>query len=311
MALSRTVSAVGTLRAAESVVIKPEIAGRVARIGFEGGAKVRRGDLLIGLDAVIASAEVEQTRAELALAQANYQRTVDLAQKQFVSESARDESAAKLRVLESKLKLSQARLSKTEIRAPFSGVLGLRNISLGDFVKEGADLVVLEDVSSMKVDLRLPERFLGLLRPGQPVRVEFDAWPGRAFEARLEAVDAQIDVNGRAVIARGRLPNPDGILRTGMFAKAMLTLSENPRAVVIPEEAITPGGSDLFVYRVVDGKAVRTRVTTGQRTEGLVEVTTGLEAGAVVVVAGQLKLQRDGQAVRVIGAERPPATKGG
>ncbi|MCM5569613.1 efflux RND transporter periplasmic adaptor subunit [Burkholderiaceae bacterium FT117] len=310
VALSRNVSAVGTLRAAESVVIKPEIAGRIASIGFEGGARVRKGELLIALDAAIAAAEAEQTRAELGLAQANYQRTVDLAQKQFVSERARDEAAATLRVLEARLKLAQARLSKTEIRAPFGGVLGLRNVSVGDYVKEGAELVVLEDVSSMQVDLRLPERFVGELRRGQRVRVEFDAWPGRAFEAVLEAIDVQVDANGRSVVARGRLPNADGALRTGMFAKASLTLSENPRAVMVPEEAVVPSGAELFVYRVENGKALRTRVEIGQRREGRVEIVSGLAAGARVVTAGQLKLQRDGLPVRVVGSGGGGATDG-
>lgn len=311
VSLSRAVSAVGTLRAAESVVIKPETAGRIARIGFEGGARVRKGDLLIALDAAIVAAESEQTRAELALAQANYQRTVDLAQKQFVSERARDEAAANLRVLEARLKLAQARLSKTEIRAPFAGVLGLRNVSLGDYVREGDALVVLEDVSSMQVDLRLPERFLGQIRRGQQLRVEFDAWPGREFQAVLEAIDVQVDANGRSVVARGRLANADGLLRTGMFAKASLTLSENPKAVMVPEEAVVPMGSDLFVYRIVDGKAFRTRVSTGQRREGRVEIVQGLESGERVVTAGQLKLQRNGQPVRVVASGQSGAAAQG
>lgn len=309
--LSRTVSAVGTLRAAESVVVKPETAGRIAKIGFEGGARVRKGDLLILLDASIVAAEAEQTRAELALARANYQRTAELAQKQFVSERARDEAAASLRVLEARLQLAQARLSRTEIRAPFAGVLGLRNVSLGDYVREGDPLVVLEDVSSMQVDLRLPERFLGQLRRGQPVRVEFDAWPGREFRAELEAIDVQVDANGRSVVARGRLANADGALRTGMFAKASLTLAENPRAVMIPEEAVVPLGSELFVYRIEDGKAFRTRVSIGQRREGRVEIVEGLQAGVRVVTAGQLKLQRDGQAVQIVaGGARSGAPAG-
>lgn len=301
VALSHSLSAVGTLRAAESVVIKPETAGRIARIGFDGGARVRKGDLLIAIDATIVAAEAEQTRAELGLAQANYQRTVDLAQKQFVSERARDEAAANLRVLEARLKLAQARLSKTEIRAPFSGVLGLRNVSVGDYVKEGDALVVLEDVSSMQVDLRLPERFLGQLRSGQRLQVEFDAWPARRFEAVLEAIDVQVDANGRSIVARGRLANADGALRTGMFAKASLTLSENPQALMVPEEALVPQGNELFVYRIQDGKAFRTRVSTGLRRDGQVEIVDGLAAGTQVVTAGQLKLQRDGQAVQVVG----------
>jgi len=311
VALAETVSAVGTLRAAESVVLRPEIAGRIARIGFEGGARVRRGDLLVALDAAIPLAETEQTRAELELARANYQRTDDLARKQFVSERARDEAAANLQVLEARLKLAQARLSKTEIRAPFGGVLGLRNISVGDFVRDGADLVVLEDVSSMQVDLRLPERFFGQLRRGQPIQIEFDAWPGRQFKALLEAVDAQVDANGRSVIARGRLANADGALRAGMFAKASLTLSEKPGAIMIPEEAVMPTGSELYVYRIEDGKAIRTKILTGQRRGGRVEVVEGLQPDARVVTAGQLKIQRDGQPVRILGAREGPAPAGG
>jgi len=310
MALARTVSAVGTLRAAESVTVRPEIAGRIERVGFDGGARVRRGDLLIELDAAILVAEADQIRAELALAKANYQRALDLADRQFVSARARDEAAASLRVLEARLALAQARLSKTRIRAPFDGVLGLRNISVGDYVREGDALVVLEDLSSVQVDLRLPERYLARLQPGQVLKVAFDAWPGRSFDARIEALDARIDADGRALIARGRLPNPEGALRAGMFAKASIVLSENPQAIMVPEEAITPAGSELIIYRIEQGRALRTRVEIGERRGGLAEVLSGLPADARVVTAGQLKLQGDGQPVRVIGDERSPASGG-
>jgi len=305
VSLSETVSAVGTLRANESVTIKPEVAGLIERIHFDGGARVRKGALLVSLDASIAAAEAEQTRAELGLAQANYQRTADLARQQFVSERARDEAAASLKVLEARLKLAQARLAKSTIRAPFSGVLGLRNVSAGDFVREGAELVTLEDVSLMKVDLRLPERYLGQLRPGQLIEVEFDAYPGRRFEARMEAIDVRVDADGRSLVARGRLPNADGLLRSGMFAKVTLTLSERDDAVMVPEEAVFPAGDEQFVYRIDDGKATRVRVRTGLRREGRVEIVEGVRAGELVVTAGQVKLTRDGTEVRVVEPPRP------
>ncbi|HRA79527.1 MAG TPA: efflux RND transporter periplasmic adaptor subunit [Burkholderiaceae bacterium] len=305
VSLSETVSAVGTLRANESVTIKPEVAGLIERIHFDGGARVRKGALLVSLDASIAAAEAEQTRAELGLAQANYQRTADLARQQFVSERARDEAAASLKVLEARLKLAQARLAKSTIRAPFSGVLGLRNVSAGDFVREGAELVTLEDVSLMKVDLRLPERYLGQLRPGQLIEVEFDAYPGRRFEARMEAIDVRVDADGRSLVARGRLPNADGLLRSGMFAKVTLTLSERDDAVMVPEEAVFPAGDEQFVYRIDDGKATRVRVRTGLRREGRVEIVEGVRAGELVVTAGQVKLNRDGTEVRVVEPPRP------
>ncbi|MEB2336779.1 MAG: efflux RND transporter periplasmic adaptor subunit [Burkholderiales bacterium] len=300
VSLSETVSTVGTLRANESVVVKPEIAGRIDRIGFEGGSLVRKGALLVVLDATVAAAEAEQIRAELALARSHYQRTADLARQQFVSESARDQAASNLKVVEAKLKLAEAKLAKTGIRAPFSGRLGLRNFSVGDFIREGTELVVLEDVSQMKVDLRLPERFLGQLRQGQSLALEFDAYPGRRFEALLEAIDVQVDANGRSVVARGRMANPDGLLRTGMFARVSLTLAQRANAVVVPEEAVVPVGEQQYVYRIDEGKAVRQRVRTGLRRDGKVEIVEGLRGGEQVVTAGQPKLTSDATEVRIV-----------
>lgn len=299
MPLSDEVLTVGTLRANESVVIKPEIAGRIVRIGFQDGARVPKSALLVALDDSVLAAQADQARAELGLARAGYERTEDLAKKNFVSGSARDQAQATLKVQEAKLQLAEAQLAKTRIQAPFAGVLGLRNVSVGDFVKDGAELVVLEDVGSMKVDLRLPERFLGQLRRGQAISVSVDAFPGRTFDATLDALDAQVDANGRSLLARGRLANPDGALRSGMFAKARIVLREKPEALVVPEEAILPVGSVAFVYKVDAGKAMRTEVKTGLRTAGKVEVLSGLQAGDVVVTAGHQKLTRDGAEVRV------------
>lgn len=307
VSLVETVSAVGTLRAAESVVVKPEVAGRIRSIHFEGGAQVRRGDLLVALDASIAAAEAQQTRAELALARANHQRAADLAKQKFLSERARDEAAASLHVLEAKLELAQARLAKASIRAPFAGVLGLRNVSPGDYVREGDELVTLEDVSQMKVDLRLPERYLGLLRRGQRLSVEFDAWPGRTFPATLEAIDVQVDANGRSVVVRGELPNPESLLRTGMFARVALTLGQRERAVIVPEEAVFAVGQDQYVFRIEQGRAERVRVRTGLRRDGRVEIVEGVRSGERVVTAGQLKLSPDGDEVRIV---EPPRMGG-
>lgn len=310
VALADEVLAVGTLRANETVVMKPEISGRIVTIGFGDGARVGKGTLLIGLDDSILAAQVEQARAELGLARTNFERTEDLAKRNFVSGSALDQAAATLKVQAARLELAEAQLARTRIVAPFSGVLGLRNISVGDFVKDGAELVTLEDVSSMKVDLRLPERFLGQLRRGQLIQISVDAFPDRSFEARLDALDAQVDANGRSLLARGRMANPDGALRSGMFAKARIVLREKPNAVVVPEEAIIPAGNETFVYRIENGKAMRTKVDTGIRREGRVEILAGVQAGDLVVTAGQLRLQRDGMEVRVVDSGNRPAAGG-
>ena len=297
-ALTDEVFAVGNLRANESVMVRPETAGRVVQIGFSEGSMVRRGDLLVELDRSVLLAQVEQAKAELDLSKANFDRTADLAERKFVSLSAKDQAAANLSVQEAKLRLAEAQLAKTRIFAPFAGVVGLRNFSIGDYVREGADLVVIEDVSQMKVDLRLPERFLGDLKIGQSIEVRVDAQPQRAFRATLSALDAQISADGRALIVRGTLGNPDALLRTGMFVRARLVLKEKAAAVMVPEEAIYPMGADMYVYRVIDGKAVRSRVVTGLRREGRVEVMQGVAAGDVVVTAGQIKITRDGTEVR-------------
>jgi membrane fusion protein (multidrug efflux system) len=296
--------AAGSLRANESVTVRSEVAGRITQVGFTDGARVTRGTTLFALDASLSAAEVEQARAELALAKANFERTAELARRNFVSESAKDTAAANQKVLEAKLKLAEARLARSEIRAPFNGVMGLRNISPGDFVKDGADLALIEDISKMKVDVRLPERYFGRIKPGQPIMLSFDSMPGKTFTATLKAVDAQVDANGRSLLLRGELANPGGALRTGMYARARVLLRENPQAMLIPEEAITPVGADVFVYRIDGGKAMRTKIQTGIRRDGKVEVTSGLQPGDQVVSAGQLRLPRDGMEVRVIDPSR-------
>jgi membrane fusion protein (multidrug efflux system) len=309
--LAEEAVAVGSLRANESVTLRSEVAGRIERIGFADGARVQRGAILVALDASVTAAEVEQTRAELGLARANFERTAELAQRNFVSQSAKDQAAANLKVQEARLRLAEARLAKSVIRAPFSGVMGLRNVSVGDFVKDGADLAVLEDIATMKVDLRLPERYFGRVKPGQSVQLSFDSLPGKTFVATLAAIDAQIDANGRSLLARGRLANPDGALRTGMFARGRVVLRENARALTVPEEALISQGADSFVWKVDGGKASRAKVETGLRRDARVEILAGLAAGDLVVTAGQLRLQRDGQEVRVIDPNRRPGGPGG
>jgi membrane fusion protein (multidrug efflux system) len=306
MAITEEVFAVGNLRANESVTIRPEIAGRVVRIGFTEGGLVRKGDLLVELDRSVLLAQVEQARAELDLSKANYDRTADLAERKFVSASAKDQAAANLSVQQAKLRLAEAQLAKTQIFAPFNGVVGLRNFSVGDYVREAADLVVLEDVSQMKVDLRLPERFLGELKPGLSVEMRVDAYPQRVFRAAISALDVQVSADGRALIARGMLANQEFLLRSGMFARARIVLKERGSAVMVPEEAVYPMGADVFVYKIIDGKAMRARVATGVRRDGKVEITEGVVVGDLVVTAGQIKLARDGTEVRVQSAGGGP-----
>ena len=303
------VAAVGSLKSNESVVLRPEIAGRIAAIHLREGMPAAKGAVLVALDASTQAAELRQAEANLALSQANHRRTEELYEKKFVSARARDEAGANLKVLEAAVALAQARLQKTQIRAPFAGIVGIRNVSIGDYVKEGQELVNIEDIGALKADFRLPESYLSRLRKGQSVEVSTDAMPGQTFKGTLDAVDPLLDASGRAISLRARLENPDLKLRPGMFVRVRLAFGGERQGLAVPEEALVPAGNDNFVFRVAEGKAQRVMVKVGQRRDATVEITEGLKAGDEVVSAGQLKL-RDGVPVRAgQGAAAPAEAK--
>lgn len=201
---------VGTLRSRQSVMLRPEVAGRIREIGFADGATVRRGQVLVQLDDTLQRAEIKQAQAQVSIAQANLKRNQELVAQSFVAQRVLDESGANLQVAEAQLALACARWSRMAVLAPFDGIVGIRSVNLGDYVKDGADLVNLEDISSMYADFRLPERFQGKLRERQTVLLQLDAFPGRMFKASIEAIDPLLDVNGRSVGVRAVLPNTMG-----------------------------------------------------------------------------------------------------
>jgi membrane fusion protein (multidrug efflux system) len=298
-------SAVGTLKSNESVVLRPETAGRVSAINFKDGSIVEKGALLISLDAAIQEAELHQAKANYGLAKTNHQRNQELLGKKFLSEQAVDNSGAALKVQEATVQLAEAKLAKTRIKAPFKGSVGLRNVSVGDYVKEGVDLINIEDISTLRVDFKLPESYLGRLSKGQVVEVTSDALPGERFSAVLDAVDPLVDQGGRSISARARLDNAKGTLRPGLFVRARIVFGERKQVLLVPEQAIVPGAQPA-VFKVLDGKAMLTKVRLGVRRAAQVEVIDGLVDGDAVVSAGQLKL-RDGAAVRPIGEGAPKA----
>jgi membrane fusion protein (multidrug efflux system) len=302
--MPQTITAVGSLRSDESVTVRPEVAGRISAILFKEGQHVAKGMTLIRLDPAINAAEVQQARANLKLAQSKYDRAVELSQRNFISGQAKDEAENNLRVAEASVALVEARLAKTEIKAPFSGMIGLRVVSVGDYVKEGADVVNLESIDPLKVDFRVPEIYLQQVQVGQTLTITLDALPGKTYDGKVLAVNPLVDAGGRSVVIRAVVRNQDTSLRPGMFARVRLITRDERQALVIPEQAIVPQGDEQYVYRVVDGKVTRVKVEIGQRRDSKVEILKGLEASDVVVTAGQLKL-RDGMAVTILGGNGP------
>ncbi len=300
--MPQTIIAVGSLRSDESITLRPESAGRISDITFQEGQRVVKGVPLVKLDPAIPQAELAQAKANLVLAKSKFDRAVDLAQRSFISGQAKDEAENNFKVAEASVQLAQAKLAKTDIRAPFSGIIGLRSVSVGDYVKEGADIVNLEAIDPLKVDFRVPETYLRQIQVGQALQITLDALPGKTYDGKVVAVNPLIDTAGRSVVIRAQVGNQDTTLRPGMFARVRLITKDQADAMVVPEQALVPQGNEQYVFKVVDGKVARVKVETGQRRDSKVEVLSGLVAGDMVVTAGQLKI-RDGSAVRVAGAE--------
>jgi membrane fusion protein (multidrug efflux system) len=318
--LSDDASAVGSLRSRQGVVLRPEVSGRIAQINFTDGQRVKRGQLLVQLDDTLQQAQAQQAEAQAAIARTNLKRSRELMAQGFVSPSAVDQNEAALQVAEAQVALARAQLARMRMLAPFDATTGIKLVNIGDYLKDGADIVALEDMSSMSVDFRLPERYLARVRQGQPIDMAVDALPGRSFKGRVDAVDAQVDANGRSLLVRARVDNPDAVLRPGMFARPRIVFAVRENALVVPEEALVPLGSKQFVFRIEpDGKggqqARRIEARLGLRIEGKAELLEGLKPGDRVVTAGHGRLVRaEVTPVRVIDLSNPaeprPAGRG-
>lgn len=307
-AVTDSVSAVGTLLANESVMIRPEIDGRIEAIHFQEGQVVRKGDKLVSLDASEVEAQLASAMAAANLNRSRLKRSEELFEKKFISAQALDEARENLNQTNARESEIRAKLAKSVVRAPFEGVTGLRQVSPGAYAKAGQDVARLEGIGVLKIDFRVPELYLSKIRVGQSLAVTVDAYPGETFTGTIYAIEPSVDEATRTVLIRARLPNPGVRLKPGMFARVNLTLEQRDNALLVPEQALVPRGSERFVFRIIDGKAVSTRVEIGLRRPGEVEIVSGLQEGQVIVADGQLKLQ-DGAAVAVMAEKPQPAVK--
>jgi membrane fusion protein (multidrug efflux system) len=293
------IRAIGSLQSDESVVIAPEVAGRIAEVNFSEGRPVKKDDVLVRLDMSLANAEVADAQARLTLAEANNDRARALSKTGAVTGKSRDEATANYETAQAALELAKTRLSKLELRAPFDGIAGLRGVSAGAFVNVGTPIANVEKVDVLKVDFKIPEVHLADVKTGQRIEISVDAYPDRRFEGEIYAINPAVDVNGRALQLRARLANPDQVLRPGLFARILVKGSTQRDVVLIPESAVLPRGQETFVFVVDGAKAVERRVKLGVRSNAEVEVVEGLTPPATVVTAGQQKL-RDGTAIDIV-----------
>lgn len=288
--LPDSLNAVGNLRAIESVVVRPEISGKLVRVQAAEGQRVAAGALLFALDSEIAQAEVNEALAAVRASERNRPRIIELATKQLISKADADAALATSEINNAKLASAKARLDKTQIRAPFEGVVGLRQVSVGEYVNAGQALVELVRLNPLEIEFQVPEALAPRLAVAQSVQIRTDAFPGEDFEAKVSAVSPSVQLSGRSIGLRARLENPGNRLKPGQFVQVKLAMAAAEPVLMVPEQAVWPNGNQKMVYVVKDGKADLRPVTLGVREPGWVAVTEGLSAGDEVIIAGQMKL---------------------
>jgi len=316
-AVPRFAPAIGSLAAVHQVTINPEIGGRVVKIFFEPGATVKAGDPLVQLNDAPEQGDLKNYEAQARWAQISLERSQSLSKKNFASQESVDQNQSQLDQAHAQIAKTQALIAQKLIRAPFPGKLGVRQIEVGQYLTTGTPIVTLTDLSTLYVNFTLPGRQRPEIKVGQQVEVRSDAFPGRAFDAKITTIEPQLSADTRTMMVQATMQNPDDALLPGMFIDAQVVLPPQPDMLVLPATAVeyTLYGDSVFVIRD-DGKdangqpilkAVRTPVKTGARWGQNVAILDGLKPGERVVSAGQVKVQNGAQVKIGSPAPAPPA----
>lgn len=285
------ISATGQIEAVQSIELRPDVEGRIVAILAREGAYVGQGTGLFRIDDAENKAQADRARADRDLARQNLDRTKDLLAQHASSQAELERAEAAYRSAEASLALLQVRVNRSTVRAPFGGVMGQRFVSLGDYVTTSTRLATLQTVDPERAVLTVPERYAAALKRGQKVNFRVAALPGREFIGKVDFVDPVVAMPGRTITVKAQVPNRDRSLQAGMFIEARLATATRPSAVVIPEDAVLPLQGSNVVWVVSDNKTSRRQVELGVRTPGFVEAKTGINAGEMVVVGGQERLQ--------------------
>lgn len=305
------IAATGQIEALESIDLRPEVEGRITDFLVREGQEVEKGTPLFKVDDAQLQAQVAQLAAQRDLADQALTRTKELVQQHASSSADLERAEATSRSAQAEYDLARIKLDRTTVRAPFTGVVGQRYVSLGDYVTSTTRLCSLHTVNPARASFQVPERFARLLGVGQEVSFQVAALPGRDFTGEVDFVDPIVLLPGRTILVKARVPNSHRLLQPGMFIEAHLVTAVRPKAIVVPEDAVVPLEGSVFVWVVADGKVQRRPVTLGVRTPGFVEVATGVQSGEQVVVGGLERLQ-PGMPVmaRIVERERHDTTTG-
>lgn len=301
----------GQIESIQSVELRPEIEGRLAAILVREGAEVVKGTPLFQVDDGELKAEVARAEADRDLARQALERTRELIDQQASSQADLERAEATARSTRAQYDLLSLRLARTTVRAPFSGVVGQRFVSVGDYLTTSTRLASLQTVHPQRAAFQVPERYAAALKVGQRVVFRVAALPGKEYAGVVDFVDPVVQLPGRTITVKAEVANPRRELQAGMFIDARLATAVRPNAVVIPEDAILPIQGSSFVWVAKDGKATRREVVLGVRTPGWVETKSGVEAGESVVVGGQERLSEGAPvAPKVVERIHAAATEG-
>ena len=294
------VRATGRIEAQQAIELRPDEQGRITQLLFREGQSVAAGTPLVKVDDAMLKAQAERAKADRDLATQQLERVRRLRAQNAASPADLERAEAAARSAEASLALLALQVERTTVRAPFSGAIGQRFVSVGDYVTTGTRLLTLQTVDPQRVVIEVPERHAVQLRSGQVVEFTVAAQAGRTFRARVDFIDPVVQDENRTIVVKASAPNPGRLLKPGMFIEARLATATRANAIVVPEDAVQPLRSANVVWAVVDGKASRRVVQLGVRSAGVVEVTSGVSAGETVVVGG---LERMGEGLPV--APRP------
>lgn len=301
--LSTNIEALGTLRSTESAELSSPVTEVVSKVLFDDGQRVQAGDILLEMTSVEESAQLEEALSRVREAKRQYQRVKELVRERAASKSLIDQRKRDFETSQAQLHAVKARLADRIIVAPFSGVIGLRNISKGALLRQGDIVTTLDDDSQMKLDFQVPTTLLGELVQGSNIKARTPAFTDRTFEGKIVSVDSRVNPLSRAVTARALIPNPDAILKAGM----LMTLnfeSDLRTALAVPEEALLHQGTATYVLSLTptdknnEFTVARTKVEAGIRKASLVEIEAGLKEGDIIVVRG-IQHAKPGSTVRV------------
>jgi membrane fusion protein (multidrug efflux system) len=300
------IAASGQIEAIQSVELRPEVEGRLVAILVREGTAVSKGTPLFKVDDGELRAQVARAEADRDLARQALERTQELFKQRASSQADLERAEATARSTQAQLDLLTLRLARTTVRAPFTGVVGQRFVSLGDYLKTDSRLAALQTVNPQRAVFQVPERYADQLRERQQVVFRVAALPGKEFAGIVDFVDPVVRLPGRTITVKAEVANPGRALQAGMFIEARLATAVRPNAVVIPEDAVLPLQGATFVWVAKEGKATRRQIELGVRTPGFVEARSGVESGEQVVVGGQERLSEGAPVAPKVVERQPP-----